>query len=74
MESVSEEIPPVTLDKKTPNNTLSEIKESGPMEQVTGWESTCIKNTDSNRPYSYSRTGLGRVFFSRESEAHAGEN
>ena len=26
-----------------------------------------------NRPYSYSRTGLGRVFFSRESEAHAGE-
>ena len=42
---MSEEIPPVTLDKKTPNNTLSEIKESGPMEQVTGWESTCIKNT-----------------------------
>lgn len=27
-----------------------------------------------NKPYSYSRTGLGRVFFSRESEAHAGEN
>ena len=45
MESVSEEIPPITLDKKTPNNTPSEIKEPTPVGQVIGLESTCIKNT-----------------------------
>ena len=36
-----------------------------------------VDNEVENRPYSYSRTGLGGmlfIFFAHESEAHAGEN